>query len=438
MKRRIIAIFMATAMIGSMAACGSNSDQESKGSEDGSVKLTFAWWGNQVRNESTSKVLDMYSEENPGVTFDGQFSEWNDYWNKLATASAGHNLPDIVQMDWMYYDQYVENGLLLDLTPYIEDGTLNLDDADDSILEAAMVDGKTYAVCNGVNAPALLYNKTALDEAGITVKDGMTIDEFIELSKEVEEKTGYKTNVAYCAETVPEYLLRAKDQILFEDGKLGANSPEDIQTLFDLQEQAIEEGWHVDPSVFTEITIGSAEQDPLVYGSSPENMSWCMWAYSNQLNAVQAAAPEGVEIGITTWPTDSLEKSNYLKPSQFFAVTTDCENPEEAVKVLDYLTNSVDANEVLLAERGVPISKTVSEAIMPSLDEPNQKAVEYINNVVTPTCSTINPPAPNGANEVYDLMKNLEEQVLYGQISATDAAQQLFDDGNEYMAEGQE
>ena len=207
---------MVTAMIGSMAACGSNSDQESKGSKDGSVKLTFAWWGNQVRNESTSKVLDMYSEENPGVTFDGQFSEWNDYWNKLATASAGHNLPDIVQMDWMYYDQYVENGLLLD--------------------------GKTYAVCNGVNAPALLYNKTALDEAGITVKDGMTIDEFIELSKEVEEKTGYKTNVAYCAETVPEYLLRAKDQILFEDGKLGANSPEDIQTLFDLQEQAIEEG----------------------------------------------------------------------------------------------------------------------------------------------------------------------------------------------------
>ena len=35
-------------------------------------------------------------------------------------------------------------------------------------------------------------------------------------------------------------------------------------------------------------------------------------------------------------------------------------------------------------------------------------------------------------------MKNLEEQVLYGQISAADAAQQLFDGGNEYMAEGQE
>ena len=46
-----------------------------------------------MRNERTSKILEMYSEENPGVTFDGQFSEWNDYWNKLATASAGHTMP---------------------------------------------------------------------------------------------------------------------------------------------------------------------------------------------------------------------------------------------------------------------------------------------------------------------------------------------------------
>lgn len=439
MKRKILAAILCTVMAASLAACGGDSKEATasdKKSDSG--KLTFAWWGNQVRNERTSQILDMYAKENEGVTFDGQFSEWNDYWNKLATASAGHNLPDIVQMDLQYYDQYVKNGLLLELDPYIEDGTLNLKDADESILDAAKVDGKTYAVCNGVNAPALLYNKTALDEAGITVKDGMTIDEFVSICKEVKEKTGYRTNMGYCAETLPEYFLRAKDQIFFEEGKLGAKEPEDIQTIFDLEEQAISEGWHVDPSVYTEITIGSVEQDPMVYGSSPDKMSWCTFAYSNQLSAIKAAAPEGMEIGMTTWPTDDLEKSNYLKPSQFFAVTTDCKNPDEAVKVLDYITNSVECNEVLLAERGVPISKTVSEAITPKLDEANQMAVTYINDVVTPACSTINPAAPNGANEVFDLLKNLEEQVLYGQVTAADAAKQLFEEGNSFMAAGQQ
>ena len=438
MKRRILAIILGVAMVGSLAACGGNSSEKEseESAKEESGKMTFAWWGNQVRNERTSKILEMYSEENPGVTFDGQFSEWNDYWNKLATASAGHTMPDIVQMDLQYYDQYVKNGLLLDLTPYIEDGTLNLEDADESILESAKVDGKTYAVCNGVNAPALLYNKTVLDEAGIEVKEGMTIDEFVELSKEIKEKTGLRTNIGYCHETLPEYWLRAKDQVFFEEGKLGAKSAEDIATIFELEEQAVEEGWHVDPSVFTEITVGSAEQDPMVYGSNPDSMSWCAFAYSNQLSAIQQAAPEGIEIGITTWPSDDLEKSNYLKPSQFFAVSTDCKNPEEAVKVLDYITNSVECNKVLLGERGVPISQKVSEAITSELDETNQKIVSYINEIVTPTCSTINPAAPNGANEVYDLLKTLEEQVLYGQTTAEDAAQQLFEEGNAFMEAG--
>lgn len=439
MKKRILAVVLCTSMALGLTACtGSQpSEKRESASMEGS-KLTFAWWGNQVRNERTSKILDMYSESNPQVTFDGQFSEWSDYWNKLATASAGHNLPDIVQMDLQYYDQYVANGLLLDLTPYIEDGTLDLSAADDSILDAAKVEGKTYAVCNGVNAPALLYNKTMLDEAGITVKDGMTLNEFIALSKEIKEKTGYRTNIGYWHETLPEYLMRAKDQMFFEKGKLGAESPSDLQTIFDLEEQAIKEDWHVKPSVYTEITVGSAEQDPMVYGEGPDSMSWCALVYSNQMNSIQAAAPEGTEIGITTWPTDDLKKSNYLKPSQFFAVTSDCKNPEEAVKVLNYITNSVECNEVLLGERGVPISKTVSEAITPKLDETNQKTVEYINNVVTPTCTTINPAAPNGANEVYDLLKDLEEQVLYGQITAGEAAQRLFDEGNAFMEAGQD
>ena len=108
-----------------------------------------------------------------------------------------------------------------------------------------------------------------------------------------------------------------------------------------------------------------------------------------------------MEIGITTWPSDDLTKSNYLKPSQFFAVTTDCKNPEEAVKVLDYITNSVECNKVLLGERGVPISQKVSEAITPELDETNQKIVRYINEVVTPSVRQLIQSCTKRANEVY-------------------------------------
>ena len=56
MKRRILAIILGVAMVGSLAACGGNSsEKESKESaKEESGKMTFAWWGNQVRNERTS------------------------------------------------------------------------------------------------------------------------------------------------------------------------------------------------------------------------------------------------------------------------------------------------------------------------------------------------------------------------------------------------
>lgn len=204
MKKKLAVLLTAALAAASLTACGGSSSSgssdtsaadtnasqsaQSDGGSSDSSSLVMAWWGNQTRNERTQKILDMYSEENPGVTIDGQFSEFNDYWNKLATAAAGHSMPDIVQMDYKYLQQYVNNNLLVDLTPYIEDGTIDTASCNQDVLNSGKVGDGLYALCNGINAPALLYNKTLLDENGITVKDNMTMDEFIALSREIEEK----------------------------------------------------------------------------------------------------------------------------------------------------------------------------------------------------------------------------------------------------------
>ena len=405
---------------------------ENAASGDGS-EMVVAWWGNQVRNERTQAILELYSEQNPGVTFDGQFSEWADYWNKLATAAAGHSMPDIVQMDYKYIQQYVNNDLLVDLTPYIENGTIDVTNCNEDVLSSGKVGDGLYAICNGINAPALLYNKTALDEAGITVKDNMTMDEFITLCREIREKTGYKTNIAYNnGENFIEYFLRANDVVMFEDGKLGGTA-EDYVSYFKLYEDGIREGWVVDPSIFAERTIGSVEQDPMVYGSNPETMSWCAFNYTNQLTAIRSAAPEGVEIAITTWPSADPVKSDYLKPSQFFAITKDSANPDEAAKILNFITNSVECNEILLGERGIPLSAFVADSIAPKMDETSQEVIKFINEVVSDNSSQINPPAADGSSEVNDLLNKLEEQVCYGQMTAEDAGQQLFTEGSKLM-----
>lgn len=454
--KRLVALILSLAMLaGLFAGCGSDSKtsttttiKNEEGAttdptstdEDASVDpvdLSVFWWGSQIRNERTQQVLDMYAKENSYIKFDGQFSD--DYWTRLATLAAGHTLPDVVQMVYGYLKQYADQGTLVDLTPYIEDGTIDVSDVSESILNAGKVGDGIYAICNGVNAPALFYNKTILDDAGIEIKEEMTIAEFQEICREVYEKTGYKTSLAYgsmTAEKYVQYLLRAEGKHLYNEAgdALGFDSAEDILPYFQMYEDGIKEGWHLDPSLYVERTVGQVQEDPMVYGSKPENMSWCAFYDSNQLVAMQSAAPEGTDIALTTQPTNDLKASLWLNPSQFFCVSADSENPLEAAKLINWLTNSVECNNILLGERGVPISNKVANGIASNQSADDQEVVSYINDVVTPNCSTIDPPSPTSGSEVFTLMNSIAEQVMYEEITAQEAAQHFYEQANTILA----
>lgn len=73
--------------------------------------------------------------------------------------------------------------------------------------------------------------------------------------------------------------------------------------------------------------------------------------------------------------------------------------------MLDFITNSVDANNILLGERGIPLSSEVANAISPQMDETSQEIIKFINEVVSPKCSQVNPPQPDGYTEANEGLK---------------------------------
>lgn len=432
MKKRCVALLLTAAMVTGILGGMTTVHAE----EQNPVSLSVFWWGSQTRNERTQQILEMYAEENPNVTFDGQFSD--DYWTRMATLAAGHTLPDVVQMVYGYLAQYAEEDTLVDLTPYIEDGTIDLSNVSESVIETGKVGDGIYAICNGVNANALLYNKTLLDEAGIEIHDYMSVEEFKEVCRQVYEKTGYKTGLSYggyTSEYYMQHLLRSEGKHMYGDGALGVDSAEDVLPFFQLYEDGLNEGWLLDPSVYVERTRGQVQEDPMIYGSSPEYMSWCGFYHSNQLVAMQAAAQDGVDIALTTFPVDNPSDALWLNPSQFFCISTDSENPDEAAKLINYITNSVECNNVLLGERGVPISAVVAEAISENQSADDKEVVDYINNVITPNCSTIDPASPSQGSEVCAELDALTEKVMYGEISAQEASAEFFEKANEILAE---
>lgn len=430
LKKGVAAVLITALTAAALTGCSGGEKSAAANEKENGTRLTMTWWGNQVRNERTQAALDKYHELNPEVTVEGQFFQWDDYWSKLATSAAGKKMPDVVQMDFAFISQYVNKNQLLDLTPYIEDGSIDTSNLPDVVLDMGKMGEGNYGIAAGVNSPAMFYNKTLLEENGIAIKDNMTLEEFIALGKEVYEKTGYRTSLG-SASLYMDAWGRANDvQIVSQE--MGAKAEDGYVPYFEIIQNGIKEGWFLPPEVGAE--GGGNEQDPMVYGSSPETMSWCTLNGSNLLVSYQSAAAEGTEIGITSVPSSNPTKSKYLKPSMFYSISADTKNVEEAVKLLNYMINSSEAYNIMLAERGIPASTKISEEISGQLTKEEQQITSYVNNVVAPDCSPIDPPQPEGYSEVYDLLKKIEQKVGYGEYTAWEASEEYFRKGNEIFA----
>lgn len=231
-----------------------------------------------------------------------------------------------------------------------------------------------------------------ISENEITVKDSMTLDEFAALCKEIYEKTGYKTYFNYESQLM-EYMVRANDVTLFEKDVIGGNSGEDVADLFLLIERGFQEGWMIDYSLLG--TVSSVEEHPIVYGTTPEMSFWCAFYNSNQCAALQCAAPEGMELALTTAPSKDVKKSAYLREAMSLVVPakTQGQNQDAAVALLNWWINSNEANQIILGEPGVPANTEAATHITSLVDDTQARTFTYITDVVTPVSSTAKPPA---------------------------------------------
>ena len=86
---------------------------------DEEVTLNLAFWGNDVRAALYDEAIAAFNEEYPNITVNSSFLGFPEFWEKRQTEAAGGGLPDVMQFDYSYLRQYSENGLLLDLEPYL-------------------------------------------------------------------------------------------------------------------------------------------------------------------------------------------------------------------------------------------------------------------------------------------------------------------------------
>ncbi|GAA4428106.1 extracellular solute-binding protein [Georgenia halophila] len=424
-------MFLATtaaAALAVTAACGQSENMNEQGGGDdggeaggggGPVELRYAWWGSDFRHEYNQQLIEMFEAEHPDIDIVPDFTDWESYWDKLSTSVAGGDTPDIMHQEERYLREYGSRGVLADLSQY----DIRTDAIDPNILASGEADGALYGLVNGVNVYSILANPRVFEDAGVEMPDDTTWtwEEYQEAMTAVgasgEDVYGVVDHGAN--EAGFHVFARQHGQSLYtEDGQLGYED-ELLVEWWNIALNLQESGGQTPASLSTEQVGASPEETLFGQGRAAVGVWW-----SNQLATLEDASGEQLEL--LRWPgeTQFEQPGMYFKPGMYISMSADTEHPEEAAMFIDWMNNSVEAGEVILADRGLPANLEVREAIAPMLPEPDQRGAAFLKDLEDEIVDS--PPVPPvGSGETQDIMTRYNSEVLFGRLTPEEAAAQF-------------
>jgi multiple sugar transport system substrate-binding protein len=386
------------------------------------VTLRVTWWGSQTRHDLTQQAAELFTEKYPHITIEPEFSAWDGYWERLATQIAGKNLSDVFQQDYQYLKQYADNGVMLDLTPYLGNG-IDVTNIEENTLQGGAVDGKVYAISLGLNSQCVVWDPELFEQAGVPEPpERWTWQEYIDTAKQLHEKLGIYGDEHFASSHyhgLNLWLRQHGYSVYGEDGKsLGYTDDQLFADYFQMDVDLTKAGVFAPVDIRDEIT--SVENQLIVTQKAAMLGSL---GGSNQLAALMNAS--GRQLKLASLPMTEGEKSGqFLKPSQFFSVYSGTELTDEAILWIDFITNDLEANRILKGERGVPISSAVREDLAPTLDDAQKEIFRYIDSV-SKFAHPIGLPEPPAHAELDGILKNIRYEMVSGQISTLDGAKKF-------------
>lgn len=416
-KRSIATVALAAGAALVLAGCSGSPEAATTLDPDEKVSLDLAFWGNDVRAELYNEAIAAFNEEYPNITVNATFLTFPEFWEKRQTEAAGKNLPDVMQFDYSYLRQYSENGLLLDLGPYLGN-IIETEPLPENILSIGVVNDTTYGIATSTNAWGLFTNPALLETVGADDFAGGSWDDYTAWMKTVTDAAGgdFFGGSDYTGRIQNfELQLRAEGGELFnEDGTAG----------FD--EARLTEFW--ESGAAARDGIGPSQQTveellplgPFDTATTASELTWDNFGagYLGNLGA------DYTELGLQAPPvTVEGAKDLYLKPSMLHTISANTEHPEAAATLVNFLVNSPESGEIFGTNRGLPASSTALDAA--ELDPLSQQVKDYEASIADRLGDA--PPVPIvGYGTLEEKFRQLGVELNFGTITVEDAVSQFF------------
>lgn len=333
MRRKVLSVLLATAMIvGTVAGCGSKgTEPEGKddGADGGKTKIRMTYWNSE---DSMEALLSYLKEAVPDVEVEFQFIDNSNYAVMVDTQLSAEEGPDIICESPGDAIKHAKLGYLEPLdelgAKYGEAGT-----------SAYTHDGTVYALPGISWFEGIYYNKAMFEENNIELPK--TFDEFIAVCKQFKE-LGIEPLAAGLKSWEPmaksSMALVAADYLSTDAGKSFGNDYRENKTTLDGNWNQYLEVWSkmIDEGIYTSDMTGIDHDQALEQFATGGSAMWCSgpWDY----DAIMAKNPD---LKLDMMPFQgSKESEGYLigGPGCGFAVNAKSENKEAAMKVLEAIT----------------------------------------------------------------------------------------------------
>lgn len=331
-----------------LGACSSGSSGEA----DGKKEITFMFRGGPDEKTAYTEAIKKFEESHEGVSVKIINTDADQYATKLSAAVSGGNVPDVFYLDSGSIANYVDNGIIADITDEIEAANFDLNSVWKFGVDIYRYDGETpgkgalYGLPKDVGPFALGYNKDMFKEAGIPLPDkdkAYTWEEFLEISQQLTKDTNGDGEEDQWASgfnatwTLQSFAYSNGGSFLNDTGdKITVDTPEfadSLQFLADLTNK-----YHTTPNSSQAETLDTYQRwmngELAFFPVGP----WDMSTY----------AKLDFEYDLMPWPSGTTGKSVAYTGSLGLVVSEATKNPDLATELAIYLCADEEAQQTLL------------------------------------------------------------------------------------------
>ncbi len=412
-----------------LAACGRGFGGGGDDAGDG-VTLNMVWWGDATRAEKTQAALDLFMEANEGVSIKIEYQDSGPYQDKLATRFAAGDAPDLMAMRMDSLREYADRGALLDLNEY--SGAIDLSGLSDNASTLAEVGDSVFGVPAGLNAIGFVVRKDLAEQYGVAVPDGDTWswEDLAAFAKGITDASdGAVYGTGFEAQTLANivvYTRQRGEDFFTEAGELGVTAAT-VQAWFELIGGMRDEGGFP-PAGFFEQIGGSPDQSYIAQGKLASQI-----IPTNNFLGYNAACGGNLALLRIPGETQGTRRGQSIDCPHLWSVASASAHPEEAIRLLDFLTNDPEASLATGTTRGVPANASVAEEIKDSLEPDDQLATDYLialQGEELPRSFTY----PPGGSAVFDFLDAIAVEVEFGRQSPADGAAQFIEQAKQAIA----